>query len=303
MSKRSSHSPHSRRALGKADRPGFSPEGHKRGHRAPEPSLKGSLKPRGDLVMGRNCLEELLRHAPDRLREVFVVNGPDEAGSSGARLRALVEQLRECGVPLQPRTRRDLDEMVGSDSHQGVVGRVAPRIFLTEDDLVHIAHSRQSLRILALDGVLDPHNFGAVLRAAECFGVDAVVWSKNRSAPLGPVVSKVSVGASELLPLCPVSNLHRVLELLKKQGVWLVGTLLRPDAVGLDSFEFPDKCAVVMGSEGEGIQQLIERSLDFHVMIPMDGAISSLNVSQATAVVLGELSKQHRRMDKKGSLK
>jgi 23S rRNA (guanosine2251-2'-O)-methyltransferase len=174
---------------------------------------------------------------------------------------------------------------------------------LTEDELLQMAQSRQSLRILALDGIVDPHNFGAVLRAAECFGVDAVVWSKNRSAPLGPVVSKVSVGASELLPLCPVSNLHRVLELLKKHGVWLVGALLKPDAIGLDSFEFPDKSAVIMGSEGEGIQQLIERSLDFHVMIRMDGAISSLNVSQATAVILSELSKQHRRMDKERSLK
>lgn len=253
--------------------------------------------------MGRNCIEEILRHAPQRIQEVFLASAHDDAGAGSARRRSLYDQVKELGVPLHQRTRKELDELVGSDSHQGAVARVVPRALLAVEDLVHLVNSAQCIRLLALDGVVDPHNFGAVLRAAECFGVDAVVWSKNRAAPLGPVVSKVSVGASELLPLCPVSNLHRVLELLKQEGVWSIGAMLSDAAVGLDSFEFPEKCVIVMGSEGEGVQQLIERSLDFRVMIPMVGEISSLNVSQATAVMLNELSKQHRRMDKAGSLK
>jgi len=132
------------------------------------------------------------------------------------------------------------------------------------------------------------------LRAAECFGVDAVLWSKNRGAPIGPVVSKVSVGASEIVRLCPVSNLHRALESLKEAGAWLSGAIIAPDAASLDRFEFPEKSVVVMGAEGEGIHQLIEKSLDFRVFIPMSGRIDSLNVSQATAVMLQEVAKQHR---------
>jgi 23S rRNA (guanosine2251-2'-O)-methyltransferase len=253
--------------------------------------------------MGRNCVQEILKHAPGRIQEVFLASTHEEVARGGARRRSLHEQVQALGVPLHQRTRTELDELVGSDSHQGVVARVSPRRVLEVDDLLHLVKSERLVRVLALDGVVDPQNFGAVLRAAECFGVDAVVWSKNRAAPMGPVVSKVSVGASELLPLCPVSNLHRTLELVKQEGAWLVGALLSEDAVGLDSFEFPEKCVIVMGSEGEGIQQLIERSLDFRVMIPMVGEISSLNVSQATAVMLSELSRQHRRMDKPGSLK
>ncbi len=253
--------------------------------------------------MGRNCLQELLKYAPKRIQEVFLASTHDEANRAGTRRRSLYEQVQGLGVPVHQRTRAELDELVGSDSHQGVVARVSLRPVLEVDELLHLVKSEQFVRVLALDGVVDPQNFGAVLRAAECFGVDAVVWSKNRSAPIGPVVSKVSVGASEMLALCPVSNLHRALELVKGAGAWLVGALLSEDALSLDSFEFPEKCVIVMGSEGEGIQQLIERSLDFRVMVPMVGKISSLNVSQATAVILSEVSKQHRRMDKQSSLK
>jgi 23S rRNA (guanosine2251-2'-O)-methyltransferase len=183
---------------------------------------------------------------------------------------------------------------VNSDSHQGVVARVSPRSYLAFDDLLESVREVDAISILALDGVLDPQNFGAILRAAECFGIDAVLWSKNRAAPIGPVVSKVSVGASELVPLCVVSNLHRALEQLKEAGAWLAGTMVAPDAASLDTFEFPEKSVIVMGAEGEGIHQLIEKSLDFKVYLSMAGAIDSLNVSQATAVFLHELAKQRR---------
>ena len=257
----------------------------------------------GDLVMGRNCIEELVAHSPERLQEVYLASSGDEPSRGPDRRASLFEQIQSLGVRTVQRTRRELDQLVGSDSHQGVVARVSPRPMLEVDDLLELVRSSKFVRVLALDGVIDPQNFGTLLRAAECFGVDAVVWSKNRAAPIGPVVSKVSVGASELVPLCAVSNLHRVLEQMKQAGAWLVGAILAEDATSLDSFEFPERCILVMGSEAEGVQQLIERSLDFKVSIPMSGAISSLNVSQATAVMLNELARQHRRMDKPASLK
>ena len=245
--------------------------------------------------MGRNCLEEVMKRAPGRLLEVYLAESRDEGHSrAGGRRSDISERLHELRVPVREVSRRDLEAIVNSDSHQGVVARVSPRSYLSFEDLLESVKESPSISILALDGVLDPQNFGAILRAAECFGIDAVVWSKNRGAPIGPVVSKVSVGASELVPLCVVSNLHRALEQLKEAGAWLAGTMISPDATSLDAFEFPEKSVVVMGAEGEGIHQLIEKSLDFKVYLSMAGAIDSLNVSQATAVFLHELAKQRR---------
>lgn len=242
--------------------------------------------------MGRNCLQELLRHRPDRLRRVFIAEPREDAATSPKRRESLVQELESHRVPFEWVARQQLDAMVSSDSHQGVVAEVAPRPALSFDELCRMAESQDAICILVLDGVLDPQNFGAILRAAECFRVDAVLWSRNRGAPLGPVVSKASVGASELVPLCPVSNVHQSLEQLKKRGVWTVGAVIAPGASPLEAFEFPSRCAVVMGSEGEGIQPLIERTLDFRVFISMHGALSSLNVSQATTVMLHAVALQ-----------
>lgn len=241
-----------------------------------------------DVIMGRNCVEELLAHNPGRIQEVFLAESRGSVGDS--RKNALRDAIDRAGLRVRECSRRELDQMVQSDSHQGVVARVKPRIFLSFEQLLDQARERESIGILALDGVLDPQNVGAILRAAECFGVDAVIWSKNRAAPLGPVVSKVSVGASELLPLCPVPNLHRAIEALKQVGVWSVGAVVKPGATSLESFKAPEKWVLVMGSEGEGIQHLIEQNLDFCVYIKMFGTISSLNVSQATAVMLNALA-------------
>lgn len=250
----------------------------------------------GEFIMGRNCIEEVVSLAPERILEVFVAESRDEnrAGARSERKGDLFGQLVRLRVPVREVSRRELDALVASESHQGFVARVRERRYLQLEELVEMVRERSFISILALDGVLDPQNFGAILRAAECFGVDAVVWSKNRGAPLGPVVSKVSVGASEIVPLCPVSNLHRALEALKEAGAWLSGAIISSDAQPLDRFEFPEKSVVVVGAEGEGIHQLTDKSLDFRVFIPMSGRIDSLNVSQATAVMLQEVAKQHR---------
>lgn len=247
--------------------------------------------------MGRNCVEEVLRHHPERLEQLFVAEskGHGRPAPDGRRT-SLESEARRLGVPVIEVSRVELDSMANSDSHQGVVAQLSPRQMLTLDDLCEFASSEPFVRILALDGIIDPQNFGAVLRAAECFGIDAVIWSKNRGAPLGPVVAKASVGASELLQLCPVSNLHQSLETLKKSGVWLAGAVVAPDAAPLEKFQFPERCAIVMGSEGDGIQPLIQKALDFRVFIPMLGKVSSLNVSQATSIMLHAMVQQHRNM-------
>lgn len=265
--------------------PKFHSSTRKQGSSGQQPSrVRGAPGEPSDLIMGRNCVEELLRHNPARILEVFVAESRGDV--SQGRRSALRDSIEHLGVPVRECARHELDQMVQSDSHQGVVARVKPRSFLSFDELLELAKQKDFVRVLALDGVLDPQNVGAILRAAECFGIDAVMWSKNRAAALGPVVSKVSVGASELVPLCPVANLHRAVEALKEVGVWSIGAVVAPEATDLGAFDPPQKWVLVMGSEGEGIQHLIEHNLDFRLYIKMFGAISSLNVSQATAVFL-----------------
>jgi 23S rRNA (guanosine2251-2'-O)-methyltransferase len=253
---------------------------------------KLSHLPEGELVMGLNCVLEILRHSPARIKEVFFAPLRESARSGAgivSRREGLIKEAIRLKVAVRECDRSRLDQLVNSDSHQGVVARVSAREYAEFNELVEFARDAESFKIVAIDGVLDPQNVGAILRAAECFGVDAVIWSRNRVAPFGAVVSKVSVGASELLSLCPVANLHRAIEALKGVGVWSIGALVSDDAHRLASFEAPNKWVLVMGSEGDGIQPLIERSLDFRVYIEMFGGISSLNVSQATSVFLHSL--------------
>ena len=230
--------------------------------------------------MGRNCVREVLRAAPDRLLEVYVAERPDREGEE------LLKQLRSVGIDVSQRSRDALTTLVGSDSHQGVVAAIRDRPYLDLKECEGWGESRDTLLLLMLDSIMDPHNFGAILRAAECFGVDGVLWSRNRGCDITPVVSKVSVGASELVPLIPVSNLAQALERLKKAGIWSVAADVAPDAKSIDDFEFPAKTLIMLGSEGEGLQPLLGREAEFRVTIPLRGKIDSLNVSQAAAVML-----------------
>jgi 23S rRNA (guanosine2251-2'-O)-methyltransferase len=127
---------------------------------------------------------------------------------------------------------------------------------------------------------------GAILRLAECFQVDAVMSSKNRGVDITPTVSKASSGASELVPIVMVSNLADSILRLKDEGYEVVIADANPKASSLLTFEFPKKCAFILGSEGEGFRKRIHDLADYSIYIPMQGKISSLNVSQAAAICL-----------------
>jgi 23S rRNA (guanosine2251-2'-O)-methyltransferase len=250
--------------------------------RAVEPRAK--LPAPGALIMGRNCLREVLKWAPERLIQVFAV------GAGGNKVQGdfgrLLDSLQEQGVEVSWVREEELSSLLNSASHQGVAAAVRPRVGPDWRDFVEQSAGTEQSLVLALDEVNDPHNLGALLRTAECFSVNAVIWSKNRSASVSPVVTKASAGASELVNYFEVPNLAQALRGLKAQGFWIVAADTGHDAVSLREFEFPDKCALVMGSEGEGIGRLIMSLADYHVCIPLSGRVTSLNVSQAAAVLL-----------------
>jgi len=170
---------------------------------------------------------------------------------------------------------------------------VRPKEMLTIEDLFEGPDGGQGRLLLALDGVEDPQNLGALLRVADGAGVDGVIVTERRAAPLSPVAVKASAGASEHLRIARVVNLVRALEELKEKNIWVIGLDERGET-DYDRFDLTGNCALVLGREGAGLHDLVKRTCDHLLRIPMAGGVSSLNVSTAGAVVLYEAARQRR---------
>ncbi len=232
------------------------------------------------IVIGRNAVGTVLCE-PSRVIKLLVAS--DERGRAGALLKI----AQQSDVEVEFCSKQALSQRTLSDSHQGFAAIVKARPLGSRQELLNVFSDRENFLLLALDGVTDPHNVGAILRAAECFAVDGVVWSKNRSSGITPAVTKVAVGATELVPLYEVSNLADTLFALEDQSEAVIACADGgPDSLALSEFSRPDKCILVLGSEGGGVSDLIMRRAGAKIRIPMHGHIDSLNVSQAAAVML-----------------
>jgi 23S rRNA (guanosine2251-2'-O)-methyltransferase len=189
--------------------------------------------------------------------------------------------------------RDQLTRMARTDAHQGVLAVVRERQFLGVEDLLAKREEGRYRFFLALDGVEDPHNLGALLRTADGAGVDGVILPERRAAPVTATVAKTSAGASEHVRIARVTNLVRSLEQMKKQHVWVLGLDERgtPDYT---EFDFKTDCVLVLGREGAGLHDLVKKTCDHLLRIPMAGQVSSLNVSVAGAIVMYEAMRQRR---------
>jgi 23S rRNA (guanosine2251-2'-O)-methyltransferase len=147
--------------------------------------------------------------------------------------------------------------------------------------------------VVALDGVEDPHNLGAIIRTAEGAGADGLIIPERRAAGVTGAVVKASAGASEYLPIAQVTNMSRTLDQLKQNNIWTVGLDERA-AQSYDQLDYKMDCALVLGAEGHGLHEQIRKKCDFLVSIPMVGKVPSLNVSVAAAIVMYELARQRR---------
>ena len=241
-----------------------------------------------DWVYGFHAVEGVLRHEPRRVRALYLQDGRRDK-----RAQALEALAANQGVTLHRCQRAELDEWV-SGRHQGIAAQVEPRTaggLTPEAELPALVTAAACPLLLILDGVTDPHNLGACLRSADAAGVTAVIVPKNRSADLGPVVSKVACGAAETVPFVRVTNLSRTLAQLKELGVWVVGTTGDAEQL-LYQQDLTLPLALIMGAEGEGMRRLTSEGCDFTVSLPMQGSVSSLNVSVATGVCLFEVLRQ-----------
>jgi 23S rRNA (guanosine2251-2'-O)-methyltransferase len=239
-----------------------------------------------EVLYGLHPVEEALKAGRRRFDHVLVAQERHDL-----RLERLVAQCREAGIRVAQNTREQLTLLAKTPAHQGVVALVRPQEMLDLEDLF-TAGSAARL-VLALDGVEDPQNLGALLRVADGAGVDGIVLTERRSAPLSPVAVKASAGAVEHLRIARVVNLVRALEELKRRNLWIIGLDERGET-DYDQFDFSGDCVLVLGREGAGLHDLVRRTCDHLLRIPMAGGVSSLNVSAAGAVVLYEAFRQRR---------
>ncbi len=240
-----------------------------------------------EIVFGVHPVTEALRVRPADLDHVTVLAGPPNP-----RLAALLELCRDARVRIAHGSRDELARMSRTENHGGAVAFLRERKALSFEDLLQPLGSAKRF-LLALDGVEDPHNLGALLRTADGAGVDGVLMPERRSAPLSGTVAKASAGATEHVRVARVTNLVRALEDLKRQNIWIVG-LDERGTMDYDQFDFSGDIALVLGREGAGLHDLTRRTCDFLLRVPMAGAVPSLNVSVAGAVVMYEAARQRR---------
>ncbi len=188
----------------------------------------------------------------------------------------------------------ELNRLAAGVRHQGVVAAIEGVAPLAENQLETWLATAHDPLVLVLDGVEDPRNFGACLRAADGAGVDAVVVPRRRAAGLTPAARKTAAGAAEALPLYTVTNLARVLETMGAFGLKRVGAALTPGAAAPWHCDLTGPLAVVLGGEGEGLRHLTCQHLDAVVRLPMYGVVESLNVAVACGVLLYEARRQRK---------
>jgi len=236
-----------------------------------------------DVICGRNPVREALR-AGRPMRKILMVR------EGNGVLRDIASLARAQGVPVQFADRAALDRLTGGVRHQGVVGLAAPVGYA---DLEEILAGKEKPLLVALAGVQDPRNLGAVIRAAEAAGADGVIIPARRAAGLTPAVAKASAGALAYLPITRVTNLAQSLSLLREKGLWIVGADPGAEQVYWDA-DLRGPLVLVIGGEEAGLGRVVRAACDLLVRVPMFGKIGSLNASVAAALLIYEVVRQRR---------
>lgn len=238
-------------------------------------------------VIGRNAVRELLKS--DRTIDKILVRRGDREGS----IVVLVAEAVSRGIPVIEVEKAKLDALSGFAPHQGIIAMAAAKEYCAVEDILAIAKERGEKPLIVIaDGIVDPYNLGALIRCAEGAGAHGLIIPKRRAVGLTPLVTKASAGAIEHLAIAKVPNIAQTLSWLKKQGVWTYAA--EAGGKSYHDTDFRGPAAIVFGSEGDGVSQLILEKCDFVTSIPMYGQVNSLNVSTAAAVILSEAARQQR---------
>ena len=241
----------------------------------------------GSVIVGRNPVLELLKSGRG-IEKIYILKGEREGS-----VTKIFAEARARGINVAETDKQKLDMLAGGNAHQGVAAIASVKEYVTLKQIVELAAEKgEKPLIVVCDGVEDPHNIGAIIRCAEGAGAHGLVIGKRHAPALGQTVFKASAGAAEHLPIAKVTNIAAAIEELKELGVWTFAA----EAGGADyhrtDFDLP--CAIVMGSEGNGVSRLVKEKCDFLVSIPMYGKVNSLNVSTAASVLLFDAAFKQR---------
>lgn len=232
-------------------------------------------------VYGKNVAKELLKNKRN-IKKVYLMNG--------FRDDEILNLLNNLDVLIEYKEKRQLDKLEGGN-HQGIILQIDDYKYLSLSDMIN--NLSDNPFIVILDHLEDPHNFGAIIRTCEAAGTDYIVIPKDRSVSINSTVMKTSVGALDNVKIVMVTNLNTCINELKKKGVWIVGTDMENSRY-YDEIDYRTPTALVIGSEGFGMSNLVKKNCDFIAKIPMNGKINSLNASVAAGIMIYEVVRQRK---------
>ena len=233
------------------------------------------------IVSGKNVAKELLKESVS-INKIYLSNNFSD--------ESVLSLIRKQNININYVENNVLDKLT-KEKHQGIVLDIKDYEYYTEDYMINNLSSNPF--ILILDHIEDPHNFGAIIRTCEAAGVDYIVISKDRCCKVNETVMKTSSGALYNVKIVMVTNINRLISKLKKKGIWIVGTDME-NSTSYDLIDYNMPLALVIGSEGFGMQRIIKENCDFIASIPMKGKVNSLNASVAAGIMIYEVLEKRK---------
>lgn len=240
-----------------------------------------------EIVFGRNSVEGILETSKRNINKLYLQKGikHDE------KIKRIINMARSRNIVIQEVPKEKLSMLAG-DNNQGIAVSVAPVEYMELDKLLEQLKNKQANSlVIILDGVEDPHNLGSIIRTAVAAGAQGIIVPKRRSSPVTSTVEKASAGTVNNIPIIQVTNLNQAIEKLKNNGFWIIGAESSGDNYYFD-VDYNMNCAIISGGENQGVSNLVKKNCDYLVKIPMPGNINSLNVANATSIIIYEVIRQ-----------
>ncbi len=243
-----------------------------------------------NIIIGRKPVLEAI-NSGEEIEQVYIL-----FGQQGNIINTIKVAAKKRGIKCSQIPFEKFRILIQNKNAQGVAAVKQSHKFYSLDDIISEAKNSPAPLILILDSIQDTHNVGAILRSAECSGVNGVIVTKHNSAPINETVVKTSAGATEHVKIAQVNNLANAIDELKENGFWIVGSSLA-NAKPYTEVDYKIPVALIVGNEEKGIRKLTAGKCDFLVQIPMTGKLQSLNVSVATGILLFEIIRRRSSSD------
>jgi 23S rRNA (guanosine2251-2'-O)-methyltransferase len=239
-----------------------------------------------NLIIGRKPVLEAI-NSNEEVEQVYVLYGQQGGIINAIQVAAKKKGIKCNEIPIQK-----FKSITDNKNTQGVIALKSSFKFSSLEEIILKSKQSKYPIILILDSIQDTHNLGAIIRTADCSGVDGIIVTKHNSAPINETVAKTSAGATEYAKICTVGNLSQTLKQLKENGFWIFGSTLTENSKDYTTVDYNLPTVLIIGNEEKGIRKLTADNCDFLINIPMKGNIQSLNVSVATGIILFEILRQ-----------